>query len=53
MPPSTQKVLKGANSPSTILKAINSNAGGMGMYIGKLSTQQLSDMAAYLATPNI
>ena len=53
MPPSTQKVLNGANSASTILKAINSNAGGMGMYSGKLSTQQLSDMAAYLATPNI
>jgi mono/diheme cytochrome c family protein len=53
MPPSTQKVLKGANSPSTILKAINAGTGGMGMYIGKLSTQQLSDMAAYLATPNL
>jgi mono/diheme cytochrome c family protein len=53
MPPSTQKVLNGANSPNTILKAISSNAGGMGMYSGKLSTQQLSDLATYLATPNI
>ena len=53
MPPSMQKVLNGANSPNTILNAINSNAGGMGMYSGKLSTQQLSDIAAYLATPNI
>ena len=53
MPPSTQNVLKGANSPNTILKAINSDKGGMGIYSGKLSTQQLSDMAAYLATPNL
>jgi len=53
MPPSTQKVLNGANSSSTLLKAINSNSGGMGMYSGKLSPQQLSDIAAYLATPNL
>ena len=53
MPPSAQKVLNGANSSGTILNAINAGTGGMGMYIGKLSTQQLSDIAAYLATPNI
>jgi mono/diheme cytochrome c family protein len=51
--PSTNKVLNGANSPNTILKAINAGTGGMGMYSGKLSTQQLSELAAYLATPNI
>lgn len=53
MPPSSNKVLKGANNPSSILSAINSNAGGMGMYIGKFTTQELTDMAAYLATPGI
>lgn len=45
------KVLKGANSASTILNAINSNTGGMGSLKGTLSTQQLNDIAAYLATP--
>jgi mono/diheme cytochrome c family protein len=53
MPPSALKVLNGASKPNTILKAINSNAGGMGIYIGKFSTQQLTDIAAYLATPNL
>lgn len=52
-PPSTQKVLNGANKPNTILSAINGNTGGMGMYSGKLTTQQLADIAAYLATPGI
>jgi mono/diheme cytochrome c family protein len=52
-PPSIQKVLNGANRPTVILDAINQNAGGMGMYAGKFSTQQLNDMAAYLATPNL
>ncbi|MDD2880059.1 MAG: cytochrome c [Rhodoferax sp.] len=52
-PPSLQKVLNGANNPTRILSAINSNAGGMGMFAGKLSTQQLNDLAAYLATPNL
>ena len=53
MPPSTQKVLSGANNPTRILNAINGNAGGMGMYIGRFTTQELNDMAAYLATPGI
>lgn len=47
------KVLKGANSASTIQSAINSNAGGMGILKGAISTQQLNDIAAYLATPNL
>lgn len=47
------KVLKGANSASTILNAINSNAGGMGILKGTLSTQQLDDIAAYLVTPTL
>lgn len=47
------KVLKGANSANTIQSAINGNAGGMGVLKGALSTQQLTDIAAYLATPNI
>ena len=47
------KVLKGANSASTILNAINGNTGGMGALKGTLSTQQLDDIAAYLATPTL
>lgn len=53
MPPSAQKVLNGANNPTRILGAINNGTGGMGMYIGRFSTQELNDMAAYLATPGI
>jgi hypothetical protein len=45
------KVLNGANSPNTILNAISSNKGGMKVL--SISTQQASDIAAYLATPNI
>lgn len=45
------KVLTGANSPNTILNAISSNKGGMKAI--SISTQQASDIAAYLATPNI
>jgi D-mannonate dehydratase len=47
------KVLKGANSANTILNAINSNVGGMGLLKGAYTTSQLNDMAAYLATPGI
>jgi hypothetical protein len=47
------KVLTGANSASTILNAINGNTGGMGALKGTLSTQQLDDIAAYLATPTL
>lgn len=47
------KVLNGANSPSTILNAINGNTGGMGILSGKISAQDANNLAAYLATPNI
>jgi mono/diheme cytochrome c family protein len=47
------KVLKGANSASTIQNAINGDKGGMGVLRGAISTQQLNDIAAYLATPNL
>ena len=53
MPPSWNKIGNGANNPSRILNAINNGAGGMDMYIGRFTTQQLNDMAAYLATPGI
>ncbi|MDP2680242.1 MAG: c-type cytochrome [Rhodoferax sp.] len=45
-------VLAGANSASTIQSAINLNRGGMGMF-SNLSTQNIADLAAYLATPTI
>ncbi|MDI1246351.1 MAG: cytochrome c [Rhodoferax sp.] len=48
----TMNVLAGANSPSTIQAAISNNMGGMGR-LSNLTTQNLADIAAYLATPNI
>jgi mono/diheme cytochrome c family protein len=51
-PPSSLKVLNGANSPITISSAI-SGVGSMSSYSGKFSAQNLTDMAAYLATPTI
>ena len=51
-PPSSLKVLNGANSPSVISSAISS-VGGMSSYSGKFSAQNLTDLAAYLATPSI
>jgi mono/diheme cytochrome c family protein len=53
MPPSVNKVLNGANNPNLIQNAINGGTGGMGMYNGKFSSQQIADIAAYLATPGI
>jgi mono/diheme cytochrome c family protein len=53
MPPSVNKIQNGANNPTRILNAINNGTGGMNMYIGKFSNQELSDIAAYLATPGI
>jgi len=47
------KVLRGANSSSTILNAINSNTGGMGFLKGTIGATQAADIAAYLATPGI
>jgi hypothetical protein len=47
------KVLKGANSASAIQSAIDGDKGGMGILKGAINSQQLTDIAAYLATPNI
>lgn len=44
---------KGANSPGTIRSAINSNKGGSMGALSFLSTQDLSDIAAYLGNPNV
>jgi hypothetical protein len=46
-----QKVQNGANKPAVILSAINNGTGGMGMYAGKFTTAQLSDIAAFIAAP--
>ena len=46
------KVLNGANSALTILWAINNNRGEMGS-LSILTQQNLADIAAFLATPNI
>jgi mono/diheme cytochrome c family protein len=46
------KVLKGANSAITIQAAINSNRGGMSS-LSSLTQQNLADIAAFLATPNM
>ena len=50
--PASLNVLAGANSPSVIQGAIAGNLGGMGMFSG-LSSQDVADIAAYLATPKI
>ncbi|MBV5294548.1 MAG: hypothetical protein JZU58_19575 [Curvibacter lanceolatus] len=47
------KVLKGANSPSTILNAITNNVGGMGFLKPTIDATAASDLAAYLANPGI
>jgi mono/diheme cytochrome c family protein len=47
------KVLKGANSSSTILNAITNNVGGMSFLKGTIGATQAADIAAYLATPGI
>ena len=48
----SMNVLAGANSPSIIQTAISGNMGGMGG-LSSLTSQNLADIAAYLATPNI
>jgi mono/diheme cytochrome c family protein len=45
-------VLAGANSAGTIRNAISGNMGGMGG-LSNLTSQNLTDLAAYLATPTI
>jgi mono/diheme cytochrome c family protein len=47
------KVLRGANSASTILNAINGNVGGMGNFRNVYTSSQLNDIAAYLANPKL
>lgn len=49
----SSRLLLAAATPSMIPNAITNNVGGMGSLANKYTTQQLSDMAAYLATPNI
>jgi mono/diheme cytochrome c family protein len=46
-------VLKGANNASAIAAAIAGNNGGMGILSGKLTAEQLADIAAYLGQPNL
>jgi mono/diheme cytochrome c family protein len=50
-PPAFSNVLAGANNPTVIKNAIT-NVGSMNQY-SSLTTQNLADIAAYLATPNI
>ncbi len=50
--PASLNVLAGKNNPAIIQSAIANNMGGMGMYSG-LTSQELADIAAYLATPTI
>jgi cytochrome c553 len=46
-------ILSAANNPQKLSDAITNNVGFMGMLTGKYSAQQISDIAAYLATPGI
>jgi mono/diheme cytochrome c family protein len=50
-PPSRLNVLNGANNPTVIQNAITSFS-GMNSY-ANLTAQNLADIAAYLATPNL
>jgi hypothetical protein len=47
------RVRNGANNPTIIQNAINSNIGGMALYTGRFTAAQLADIAAYIANPNI
>lgn len=48
------KVQRGANNPSLIQSAINSNTGGMGIYRNNvLTATDVADIAAYIANPNV
>lgn len=50
--PASMNVLAGANNPAAIQSAITGNLGNMGKFSG-LSSQDLADIAAYLATPTL
>lgn len=48
------KILRGANSPSTIQNAINGDTGGMGIYRNNvLTATDVADIAAYIGNPNV
>lgn len=48
------KVLRGANNPTTIQNAINRDTGGMGIYRNNvLTATDVADIAAYLGNPNV
>jgi mono/diheme cytochrome c family protein len=46
-------LLKGANNAAAINNAISSNKGGMIFYSGLLSSTDINNLAAFLATPGI
>jgi mono/diheme cytochrome c family protein len=50
--PSRMNVLAGANNAAVIQSAINGNLGGMATF-SRLTSQELADIAAYLATPTL
>ncbi|MFA7267919.1 MAG: c-type cytochrome [Sterolibacterium sp.] len=52
MVPAALNILAGASKPVVIQNAIAANMGGMGMFSG-LTSQNLADIASYLATPSI
>jgi mono/diheme cytochrome c family protein len=45
-----QKVQNGANNTTAIIRGIN-NVGSMAGYKGVFNTQQLADLAAFIAAP--
>lgn len=48
------KVLRGANNPTTIQNAINRDTGGMGIYRNNVLTAiDVADIAAYIGNPNV
>ncbi len=48
------KVLRGANNPTTIQNAINRDTGGMGIYRNNvLTATDVADIAAYIGNPNV
>lgn len=48
------KLLRGANNPTTIQNAINRDTGGMGIYRNNvLTATDVADIAAYIGNPNV
>ena len=53
-PANKNKLLRGANNPTTIQNAINRDTGGMGIYRNNVLTPtDVADIAAYLGNPNV